>query len=1194
MSAKKPIGIFINQEKSQCSIYESGCMMYQALKYSDAFELKFFELTRENISQIPIADFYVFNYHHATMAWMNTQSIRTLPGVKFTFVLEMLPGDPFVYCNSEDFDAYLVLDPSMRHANKKVYSFTRPLEKVKFVPPYQEKEIPVIGTFGFGTPGKGFELVVDAVNREFERAIIRLNIPFATYADNHTFSLQKMNYTQYLVNLAKSVAKPGIEVQFSNLFMSKEELIIWCSQNTLNCFLYCRNQPGLAATTDQCITSGRPLIVSKNDTFRHIHEYIKPYPEISLKEAIATSQNAIRQMQLDWTPELFAQKFEKVLEDFSLLPKTNKHIDVQQKVREKEKILFLNTDNKKSRLQQHGQVLAEIINKSKLYSVEVLNTNSYQTFKKVLAQSNPQHLIVNYCPKDLTWLDAVDFKELKIKKTGLIYQTKDIDLGLFNKCLVLDSHYNNEQENALKINTVLPLYCNQKHKQDCFELGLYFEEIKEENFLKLVLEVEKNYDVARLFMAFSPEKNSLEEVGKIASRVKAKLSKKYITFHALTDEDSLNVCLERIQDFFAYSNMNMVLADPCSNNPELSIIADLALSVQRPLAINNSPSFKHILDRTRSFCSEEKSLLEIYQTGIIPQVPLYNDLSEARFIIDFEKALSTNNTQGINKDSSLNSNITLNPSVENRSQYGIAVFKNIGDVLCSTPVARQLKADEPNCFITWYTSQMGEVALRNNPDIDELVILDDDPEVLNNSMDLFKELKPWKRFFTPAAYMNYNALPGGSINNVKGTVFGLVKAGAKLNWTVPFVFTLKLTAEEIAEARNYWKSLPPGIKILVETSYRSEQTPWNQEYLQEMLWELKDLNPYFIFTSKEKPELLEEFLSVYPRACWCNLPFRLNAELFNLADAFIGVSSGISCLTYSDYCRRDVPRIEVTRGEHWGAAELDHHSELFLCYSKKRFNEALKNLVARLSGQELIPDFSKRLKADSGCCQFCGSARLVSTARFNFVGCYDCKAIFRKGPAINGQSYPLSIKTVNGSSKEIGYNEFINLNIPPASLDEIQVNSGLGSIAQLAEFFEKIDYLLKPAGTFKCTVPNFDSLCSNAKLNSWAYLDKENPYFHFSPKFLKECLIQAGFVVESCETETPLNMEEETLNILKGSKPLASLQELIKLQQEIKLRGAGEIIHLVARKRGNFKGRVKNKLASNAQAVENSINNNLK
>lgn len=1170
-------------------------MMYQALRYSDAFELKFFELTPETLARIPVADFYVFNYHHATMAWLNTKSIRTLPGVKFTFVLEMLPGNPFVYCNSEDFDAYLVLDPSMRHANKKVFAFTRPLEKVNFVHPYQEKEIPVIGTFGFGTPGKGFELVVDAVNREFDRAIIRLNIPYATYADNHTFSLQKVNYTDYLVQLAKKVAKPGIEVQFSNLFMSKEELITWCSENTLNCFLYCRNQPGLAATTDQCISSGRPLIVSNNDTFRHIHEYIKPYPEISLREAIATSQKAIHQMQIDWSPELFAQKFEKVLENFSLLPQTSKEIEIQQKVSKKEKIILLNSDNKKSKIQQHGLVLAEIINKSKQYSVEVLNVNNYQALENALNQSNPQHLIINYCPKDLSWIKNADFKALKAKKIGLIHQTKDIDLNLFNQCIVLDSSYNIELENVVRINSVLPLYCNQKHKQDSFELGIYFEEIKEEDLLSITKEVESNYDVANIFLTFSPEKNNLNKVREIVTKVKAQLFKKHISFIAPTeDNDDINLPLDQLQDIFAYCNMNILLADPDQKNPELSIIVDLALSVQRPLAINNSPSFKQILDQTCSFCLEEKSILEINHAGIAPQVPLYNDFSEARFILDFEKALSSSKDLSPKEKSDLNSESILNYNLENRTQYGIAVFKNIGDVLCCTPIARQLKVDEPNCFITWFTSQMGEVALRNNPDIDELVVLEDDPEVLNDSLEFFKELKPWKRFFTPAAYMNYDAIAGGSINNVKGTVFGLVKAGAKLNWTVPFVFTLKLTAEEISQARNYWSNLPSGIKILVETSYRSEQTPWNQEYLQEMLWELKDLNPYFVFTSKEKPELIEEFLAVYPRACWCNLPFRLNAELFNLADAFIGVSSGISCLTYSDHCRSDLPRIEVTRGEHWGAAELNNHSELFLCYSKRRFNEALKNLVARLSGQELIPDFSKRLQAEQGCCQYCGSMKLISTARFNFAGCYDCKAIFRKGPSINGQSYPLSIKTFNGSCKEIGYNEFINLNISPATLDEVQVHSGLGSIANLAEFFEKVDYLLKPSGIFKCQVPNFDSLCSNSKLNSWAYLEKESPYFHFSPKFLKECLIQAGFVVESCETETPMNMEEEALNILKGAKAISSLQELNSFYQEIKLRGAGEIINLVARKRGNYKGRVKNNLASNVQAVENSIEINLK
>lgn len=315
----RPRGIYLNQPQAQCSIYESGMMVYRALQLSDHYSLEYFALSPETAHAIPAADFYIMNYHHATMQWLNTASVRALPGKVITVVLEMLPGNPFVYVSPDHFDAYVVLDPTIRIAHQNVYAFPRPLEAQAPTTPYIEKPIPWIGTFGFSTPGKGFELVVDAVNREFERARIRINIPPGTFADSHAALLQRRNYAEYLTELCQRVAHPGIEVEVTQAFLTKTELIDWCSQNTLNCFLYCRNQPGLSATTDQCISAGRPLAVSANETFRHIHQYLPPYPERSLKESIAESIPAVERMRHEWTPQAFANRFAEVLHELGVL-----------------------------------------------------------------------------------------------------------------------------------------------------------------------------------------------------------------------------------------------------------------------------------------------------------------------------------------------------------------------------------------------------------------------------------------------------------------------------------------------------------------------------------------------------------------------------------------------------------------------------------------------------------------------------------------------------------------------------------------------------------------------------------------------------------------------------------------------------------------------------------------------------------
>ena len=231
-------GLFINSADSQCSIYESGKMIFSALSLSGKYNLDYLEISEFSHNFPPGYDFLAFNYHPQTMRWLNTKKIKRLQGLTITFVLEVSPNNPFVLCPENDFDIYCALDPTLKLDDKRVYIFPRPLETYDKLDAYKELDIPVIGSFGFATPGKGFELLIDAVNREFEKAIVRINIPKSTFADDFYYKLERKNYAEYLSELCINVAKKGIEVKITHEYMSKKQLINWCAQNTLNCFLY--------------------------------------------------------------------------------------------------------------------------------------------------------------------------------------------------------------------------------------------------------------------------------------------------------------------------------------------------------------------------------------------------------------------------------------------------------------------------------------------------------------------------------------------------------------------------------------------------------------------------------------------------------------------------------------------------------------------------------------------------------------------------------------------------------------------------------------------------------------------------------------------------------------------------------------------------------------------------------------------
>jgi hypothetical protein len=294
--------IFYNTPKADCSIHETGIMCYNALKLSNKYQLDY----TENSTRIDGGyDFCIFNHHHATNYWM-VDNINQFSELTFAIVTEVGDYQNVLPYTPQIFDNYIILDPTIVD-NNIYFGFSRPLEST----PIRKKENNklIIGSFGFPTPGKNWNELIERTQIEFDEALIRFHIPRATHVPNSDRSIERI-----MKHCQSQIFKPDIKLEFSHHYMDKNALIDWCTQNTINVFLYDRNQPGLSATTDQAIVSERPLWVSKNPTFRHVLFYMNPYPQ-TITEAINTTLPMVKQMKKDWSPKEFAMKFETILQE---------------------------------------------------------------------------------------------------------------------------------------------------------------------------------------------------------------------------------------------------------------------------------------------------------------------------------------------------------------------------------------------------------------------------------------------------------------------------------------------------------------------------------------------------------------------------------------------------------------------------------------------------------------------------------------------------------------------------------------------------------------------------------------------------------------------------------------------------------------------------------------------------------------
>jgi hypothetical protein len=320
--------LLINKDRGACSMSTAGKMLQTALEVGPNWTMDYMETSDLDIAALnagkvihcgveqPEYDAYFFNYHISTMreiSGVRSELIsKNLPGKKFCFHFEGFPNNPYAGLegvNLDDFAAYLWVDPTSNFHDKRFYSFPRPLETVT-VSPYKEKEIPVIGTYGLAGHGRNLGALVQAVNAEFDRAIIRMNYaPGSYYGDVGGYAKWEVQ------SHCLPFAKPGIEIQLTEHYFSDHELLEWLAQNTLNVFFYARNTTGISSATDQAIMVGRPMLCSPDHAFRHIHQYIPPYPATSFREAIAIGEEKVKQMQNAWNFDSCKQRLSEIIFD---------------------------------------------------------------------------------------------------------------------------------------------------------------------------------------------------------------------------------------------------------------------------------------------------------------------------------------------------------------------------------------------------------------------------------------------------------------------------------------------------------------------------------------------------------------------------------------------------------------------------------------------------------------------------------------------------------------------------------------------------------------------------------------------------------------------------------------------------------------------------------------------------------------
>ncbi|HVM88586.1 MAG TPA: methyltransferase domain-containing protein [Puia sp.] len=333
---KKKKILFISHKKKQCGVYEFGKHIFNALSSSEKYDFIRAECSSlielKSAAELHTPEIIIFNYHPSVMPWVCTKSVKGLYKNNINNFSSTLIGiihevnqniankatnyrNKYILGDSSKrlhalFDFYIAPDPTLLLKNPIVYKTGR------LIPEYNgeiiEPKIPTFGSFGFGTPNKGFQKVVEKVKQEFDKAIIRLNISFADFGDKDGINARKI--AQECIDIVKG---SNIQLEITHDFFDDESMLKFLAANSMNVFLYKEDTKnrGISSAIDNALAVKKPVAVSRSSMFRHILN-TKPSicaDDLPLQTIFSNGFLPLEKITGEWNKENLIWEYERII-----------------------------------------------------------------------------------------------------------------------------------------------------------------------------------------------------------------------------------------------------------------------------------------------------------------------------------------------------------------------------------------------------------------------------------------------------------------------------------------------------------------------------------------------------------------------------------------------------------------------------------------------------------------------------------------------------------------------------------------------------------------------------------------------------------------------------------------------------------------------------------------------------------------
>lgn len=302
-------------------------------------------------------------------------------------------------------------------------------------------------------------------------------------------------------------------------------------------------------------------------------------------------------------------------------------------------ILFVNHKEPRCGIYQAGLGISNILRKSKKYKIEYIEVESLVEFQNYFNAIKPDAILYNYHPAPMPWinLEVIKYYENLVKSVVIQHE------GFHNPNNTTFQYYifanaameiSPDWKNVFVVGRPLRNYFGEYPINNIPTIGSFGFGFLNKTYEKIAKLVNYEFDNAIINLLITHAKYGDDDG--VAARQSVEFCRNEITKPGIQLKVSHNFLPEQeLLTFLASNDINVFLYEDMPGRGSASTI-DWALSVKRPIAVNNTYMFKHLVTEPSIFI-EDNSLKTILNNGVKPLEKFYKLWSEESNIKHYDE-----------------------------------------------------------------------------------------------------------------------------------------------------------------------------------------------------------------------------------------------------------------------------------------------------------------------------------------------------------------------------------------------------------------------------------------------------------------------------------------------------------------------------------------------------------------------------